>query len=429
MLSPCLQPADTRMRCSRWYSWLSKSLMLSGPILLTLGLILLATPAWATATLAEALDLAWERAVSAKISEAKRTEAEANRVVGGSVFAAPPVLGIALRDDRLNSNRGLREYEVDVALPLWLPGQRDARRVLAEQQWKDSDAAMGVARLALAGELRAAVWALSAAEAETAIARERVTLAEKLQADVARRESAGDLARTDLLLAKEDMLTAKAALVDSHTRQRQALERYRLLTGREALPAKINEDIQQADERPVTESLHPRIRLAKAGGDLARAEMQLARESRRDAPELAIGWKQSREDSAASVGQSISLGMRMPFATEARNAPRIAAANTRLIRAEAEYRQVVAELESERREAANVLESTLLSMQSNEQRATLAAERLRHLQRAFDLGELSLHELVRVRSAATAAQLDAARARLAHAAARSQFNQAQGVLP
>jgi hypothetical protein len=157
--------------------------------------------------------------------------------------------------------------------------------------------------------------------------------------------------------------------------------------------------------------------------------MQFARESRRDAPELAIGWQQSRDDFAADVNHSLRFGIRIPFATEARNAPRIAAANSSLIRAEAEARQILAELEAEQREAAAQLENSRLSMDAAEQRAALAGERQRHLDRAFSLGELSLGELVRVRSAANEARLEATRTRLAHAAARARVNQAQGILP
>lgn len=393
-------------------------------LLLALNLLALSTASWSAANLAEALDQAWQRALSARVAEARQTEVEASRAVADSLLAEPPALTIAQRDDRFNRNRGLREHELELALPLWLPGQREARRILAEREGTDSEAALAAARLALAGELRSAVWALTSAQAESAIARQRLALAEQLAADVARREAAGDLARTDLLLAREEMLAAKVALADSSTFERQALERYRFLTGSETLPTRIDEEIASA----AAES-HPRRRLAEAAAERARAEMRFARESRRDAPELTIGWQQTREDSAAKDQHSLRVGIRIPFATEARNAPRIAAANSGIIRTEAEYRQVLAELEAEQREAATRLENSRLSMQASELRATLAAERLHHLDRAFHFGELSLSELVRVRGAANEARLEATRARLAHAAARARFNQAQGILP
>lgn len=397
----------------------------SVPIVLT-GLLLgfSAASVGAAATLTEALDRAWERAVPARLTEAQRATAEASRTVADSLFPDAPSIGIAQRDDRFNRHRGVRERELELALPLWLPGQREARRMLAEREETDSDAAAVAARLALAGELRTAVWALTGARAEMEIARERVQLAERLEAEAARREAAGDLSRTDLLLAQEELLAAQAARAEMGSRERQALARYRLLTGSDVLPVRIEEEIRAPAGLP-----HPRLRLAEASAERARAEMQLARASRRDAPELAIGWQQSREDFAARENNSVRFGIRIPFATEVRNAPRIAAANGSLIRAEAEYRQALAELEMEQREATAQLDNAQLAMDAAAQRATLAGERLRHLERAFGLGELSLGELVRVRSGANEARLEATRTRLAHAAARARLNQAQGILP
>lgn len=393
-------------------------------LLLALNLLVLIAPAWSAANLAEALDQVWQRALTARVAEARQTEIVASRAVADSLLAAPPALSISQRDDRFNRNRGLREHELELALPLWLPGQREARRILAEREGSDSEAALAAARLALAGELRSAVWALTSAQAESEIVRRRLALAEQLAADVARREAAGDLARTDLLLAREEMLAAKAALAESNSRERQAFERYRLLTGSETLPTRIDEEIA-----PAAAESHPRRRLAEAAAERARAEMQFARENRRDSPELTIGWQQTREDSAAKDQHSLRFRIRIPFASEARNAPRIAAANSSIIRAEAEYRQVMAEVDGERREAASRLDDTQLALQASDLRATLAAERLHHLERAFALGELSLSDLVRVRGAANEARLEATRARLAHAAARARFNQAQGILP
>lgn len=388
--------------------------------------LLLALPSQsvlAVSGLREALDRAWERAVQARVAESRRGEAEASRVAAESLFPAPPTIGIAQRDDRRQRNQGLRERELELAMPLWLPGQRDARQALAGRETEDGEALLAATRLALAGELRAAVWAHAGAQAEVELLRERLALAVQLESDVSRREAAGDLARTDLLLAREETLAARGALATAQGRERQAWEQYRLLTGLEQVPAVI-------EESPVAATaVHPRQALAQAAAERARAEMQLARESRRDAPELSLGWQQSREDFAAADRNSLRIGLRIPFSSVGRNAPRIAAANSGLIRAEAEYRQTEAELVASLRNAEAALDSAAQTDAAAQARTALASERLRHLQRAFDLGELSLAELVRTRSAANEARLDASRARIAHAAARAQMNQAKGILP
>jgi outer membrane protein TolC len=318
----------------------------------------------------------------------------------------------------------LREREYDVALPLWLPGQREARRELSSREDADSAAALAAARLELAGELRTAVWNAAAARADVALAEERHAAAVRLEADIARRVTAGDLARTDLLLAREETLAGRAALAEASSRERQTLERYRLLTGLDQLPVRYAENAASA---PAT--THPRQRLAETAAERARAQMHLARESDRNPPELSVGLQQTRDDFASGERNSVRFGLRIPFATEGRNAPRIGAANTELIRAEADRRQIIAALDADQREARALLDNAQQAQQAAQERATLAAERLDLLQRAFTLGEMSLAEFMRVRNAAAAARLEATRAELAAGSARARLNQALGVLP
>jgi outer membrane protein TolC len=198
------------------------------------------------------------------------------------------------------------------------------------------------------------------------------------------------------------------------------------LTGLDELPARIEEPVALAALMPAT---HPRQRLAEAAAERARAGMQVARESRRDAPELSVGVQQSRDDFASASRNSLRIGLNIPFATEGRNAPRIAAANSALIRAEAASRQVIAELDGGQRKALAALDNAELAAAAAQERSALAAERLQLMQRAFDLGELSLVELMRVRSAANAARLESTQARIALSAAKANMNQAKGILP
>lgn len=398
------------------------------PLRLYLGSALLfgavSTAAWAEPTLRDALGRAWERAAQMRSAEARRFEAEASQVVADSWFPQPPSIGMAEKNDRLNKNRGDREREVELALPLWLPNQRAAQQEFAAKDAADAEAALGAARLRVAGELRVAIWDLAAAKAESEIVGERRVTAEKLQAEVARREKAGDLARTDLLLTQEETLAAQSALAEARTRERLALERYRFLTGLDRLPVKIDEEVAAAGE-----TQHPRLRLAEAAAERARAEMHVAREDRRSPPELSLGVVQARDDFAAANVNTVRIGIRIPFATEARNAPKIAAANSGLIRAEAELRQIMAELESEQRQSQAALENAAAIHQAAQARAGLAAERLALQEKAFTLGELGLAEFMRVRASASEARLELLRATYALSAARARVNQARGILP
>lgn len=391
---------------------------------ISLTLLLAGATAWAEPTLREALDKAWERAVQARVAQARTGEADASRAAADSWFAEPPSMGLSEKSDRFNNNRGGREREIELALPLWLPGQRAAREAFARSDAQDAQAAQTAARLALAGELRASIWNLAAAKAESEIASERLSTAEKLEADVLRRQKAGDLARTDLLLTQEETLAAKGSVAQAQTRERQALGRLRVLAGLDGMPSAADEAVAAAAADP-----HPRLALAQAAVERARSEWKVVTTDRRNPPELSIGVVQTRDAFAAPGTSAVRIGIRVPFGTEARNAPKLAAANSQLIKAEAELRQTVAEIETEQQEAQSALDSADAVYQAAQSRAALASERLALQQKAFSLGELGLAEFMRVRAAAVEARLDLLRARYALSAARAGLNQARGILP
>ncbi len=381
-------------------------------------------PAWADHSLHDALDHAWERAVSVHLAQARHGLAEASQAAADSWLPQPPSLGISEKSDRFHERRGEREREIELALPLWLPGQREAHRTLAAKDSAAAEAAVAAARLHIAGELRTTIWNLATDRAEWEIATQRLATAEKLEAEVARRVQAGDLARADLLLAQEEALAARSAAAEAATREHQALERYRVLTGFDHLPAVFDEAVARASETP-----HPRLRLALAAVERARAQMQVTREDRREPPEISLGIVRARSEPAAPKFDTVRIGLRIPFASAARNAPKIAAANAELIRAEAEHRQTAAEVESEERAALAALDSARTIQQAAQTRAGLATERLALQEKAFVLGELGLAEFMRVRAAANEAHLDLRRATLAFAAAQARINQARGILP
>ncbi len=403
------------------------SLSLRPPLMrcaLVCALILPSATAWSAPDLHEVLEQVWQRAVAGQLAEARRSEALANSLAASSMLPEAPSIALAQRSDHFNQGRGFRERELELSLPLWLPGQREARIKLAEGESADSLASAAVARLQLAGELRTRLWDCAATRSERELAEQALNTAEQLEQDVARREAAGELARTELLQAREETLSARRALGDARLRERQALERYRLLSGLSELPAQFDEAIATD-----TAGLHPLLQQAASAVARARAQLQLSRESERNTPELSIGWQQSRDSFAEPNRNSLRLGLRIPLASSTRNAAQITTANTALLRAEAEQRQIRAELESAQREAQLQRDSAEHNEALAQARSKLVDERLSLQARAFALGELSLAELLRTRRAANEARLDARRAGLALAAARANLNQTMGVLP
>jgi outer membrane protein, heavy metal efflux system len=89
-------------------------------------------PEPAPLTLAHAFERAWALQAEAQALPQRRDALLAERRAAKAWTPEPPALEFALRSDRLNARQGAREVETGVAVPLWLPGERQRSQSLAE---------------------------------------------------------------------------------------------------------------------------------------------------------------------------------------------------------------------------------------------------------------------------------------------------------
>lgn len=376
-------------------------------------------------SLRDALDKAWARNPQAQALSAREAEIRAGRDAAASLLPAPPALGISHESERWNNDLGKREWGAEIELPLWLPGERQARQKLADAEQSGWQAEISTLRLTLAGEVRESIWTVAQVESELVLARRRLETAQALERDVARRVTAGDLARTDLLLAQNDTLAAQASVLETEVKLSHALQDFSTLTGDERLPSEREEVLRDT----VALEAHPQLESARQAIALAQAKLQVARAARRDSPQLSLGTTRERDSFGDPYRERIGFKFKLPFATEARNQPLLTAAQTELTQAEAEYRQARVRLEGEIRQARQTYQSSLLQLDLARRKQALAAENLALLQKAFDLGELDLASLMRIKALAFEAELGLTQQLTATARSRARLNQALGVLP
>lgn len=374
-------------------------------------------------TLSETMAQAWERSVDGRSVAVRRQEAEANQAIARQWFPEAPTLSVGQQSDRWHRNQGDREIEVELSVPLWLPGQRQALLQVTGQGLASEEAKSSAARLAVAGELRHLLWSSALLQAEKTMAHERLALAEALERDVSKRVRAGEMAKTEGWLAKESWLAAQAYVAEVEGREWQGMEKLRAVTGMTALP----ESFEEALVEP--QGGHPRLAEAQSNVERARAEWNLARETRREAPEFSVAMQRSREERGRPESSTLRFGLKFPFSSDARHASRVAAAQTALTQAEAALFRLEAELASEQRAALGGLNAAMQNEEAARQRVQFSRDRLHSLQRAFTLGELGLEEFIRVRQAASEAQWELIKASHAVKAARAQVNQSRGIIP
>ena len=172
-------------------------------------------PGTAPLTLQALFEQAWQRQPEAQSAALRREAAQATRSASTAWTAEPMALELSTKTDRPGSNQGSREAEVGLALPLWLPGERARKAALADAETQALDSRQRAAQLQLAATVREAWWAAQRAQADQALAQDRLLNAQRLAADVARRVRAGDLSRADQAQADGAVAQAEAAMAEA----------------------------------------------------------------------------------------------------------------------------------------------------------------------------------------------------------------------
>lgn len=377
-------------------------------------------------SLSQALEQAWSRHSQAGALNARMEQAQAQAELSSALTPAAPSLSLSNATDRLNARTGKDAWELELAVPLWLPGQSAARVAESNNTAAEVVARRAALRLQLAGELRDAWWAVGAARYAVNLAGRREGAARALASDVVRRFKAGELARVDANLAQNEQLAAESELLESQSVLRQAEQTYRLLTGVEA-PAVLTQEVSAAGL--VDESTHPQLAAAQAVAELAQARLNVAEKTRRDAPELALRLVRDRGDFSAAYANSIGVKLTLPFSSGARVQQDRSVAQIEVTQTQAELilaRQRVLSDQTRARLDVEVAQQQLVKAQA---RMALTADNLALVEKSFAMGESDLSTLLRSRSAAFETEAFVARQQIAYFLGVSRLNQSLGVSP
>jgi outer membrane protein TolC len=396
------------------------------------GLIFSLAPVWSVHadTLAAALEHAWQRHPQAGSLDARAAEAEARGEVAAGLTPGPASLTLGHVNDGLSGNRGWREWEVELAAPLWLPTQKTARRDEAAAAVAGVAARRAALRLELAGEVREAWWNVAAARNALDLSRRRLTTARALEADVLRRFRAGDLSRIDANLAQGERLTAEAETSEAEIARQAAEQTWRKLIGL-AAPASIDAETPalSANTRREPAADHPRLAALSAAARTTQARLRVVETTRREAPELALRLVRERGDAAAAYGNALGVRFTLPFSSGPRVRADHAAVRAELAEAEAELELARQRLGLEAEKARLDLAAAERQLVMARERRALATDNLHLAEKSFSLGESDLTTLLRIRASAFEAEVAQNRQQVAYAAALSRLNQAMGVLP
>ena len=419
------------MRNSKLPAWLAGAVLC---------IPLLAQGEAAGLSLRAAVEQAWQRSPLARTLDARQDEAAAGRALAQSWLGAAPTLGLAERSGRWTGRREQHETEISLAAPILLPGQHSARLQLAASSADELQARLRQARLEIAGTVRARLWEAAAARELLAEKEGHLHHMEDLRSEVKRRVQAGDLARSDGLLADQEVLAAQGEAATARSRAREALNRFKLLTGMpdlppadpEPLPELLPEPRPHPTSEPTPEPLaeqHFRLGAARAAEQRARAAVALASASVQGPPTVSISMRRERDGPFAGPERSVGIAVQIPMGGKLRNRPAETRAATELATASAELAETQAAIGIEAAQARAQLADATEGLQAALARVAAMREHTALFQKAFNHGERGLAELLRSRTLSHEAEVGLRQHQIALGQAHAQLNQALGILP
>ncbi len=328
-----------------------------------------------------------------------------------------------------STSRGERETELGVSLPLWRWDQRARSQASAAAETAWADASQQVARWRVAGLVREAAARVRLAQADLLQVDAQHQLLAKLAEDVARRVRAGDLAPSDELAAKAELLGWEAQNSQARWSLQAEMSAWQTLTGLTALPLAEPIAIPGAVQA-TTDDLagHPEAQLANLEVERARARVASASQLAGAAPELGVSWRQERANLGVTQS-SVALSMKLPLGTATHRQPQLAAALAAQDTALAEQAQTQRHLSAQLGLAQAHWANTQAQATTEQERARLLRQRGQWLQRSFAAGETALPDLLRALTAAAQAEAASARQQAALTQAWARLQHAQGLMP
>jgi len=379
----------------------------------------------------------WERQPDYKSYQYRVEAALAKQKIASSLLVSPASVEVAQKTDRANSNQGASETILGLGIPLWLWNERSSSINLADAEYKKLLSQYYLSQLRIAAEVRDTYWNYQKSKIESDLALRRYENAKILALDVERRFKAGDLSRADLHQANGALASSEAFLVEAQANVINAEQRVRSLLGSEYLKkiqfgdiAKNIEPIPKVPEKltgldsslPIVAALVDQLEVAKKAVDLAKSQT-------RASPQLQILTTKGREVYGVPYQQSVTVGLTIPFGSEARNTNRLASATAEMVDSEVrlsyERESALSNVESN----VALVKSAQMKLGAADKRSNLANETRQFFDKSFRIGETDLPTRLRIELEAVDANRQAAIAKINYAVAVSNLRQALGLLP
>ena len=357
--------------------------------------------------------------------QSRESMVSAKNIVANAMLPSAPAVNVVHQNDTLGSGRGEREWQAELELPVWLPQQRNNRLKVADAAKTNINAGRETLKLNVAGLLREALWDIAFNENNQALAASKYVLASKLQQDVEKRYNAGEMAKTDAMLAQQETLRAEKEQLRAEAELMHARHRYFLLTGMHEIPASFEEPqspLENYNQSSIWTEIQSKVDLAETERDLAKVES-------RENLQVLINVRSNKGPFDNLSNESMGVKIRIPFGSESRSAPIKAAAELSVGQALTERETLRNTLETMMHEAEHNLSVSRAELVIVTKQFEIAKESSKLAQKAFQLGETDLVSLIRIQGQTYEAERAYTTRIIQVQWDIARYNQAVGVLP
>jgi cobalt-zinc-cadmium efflux system outer membrane protein len=377
-------------------------------------------------TLHDVVEKTYQRNPRIEAMQARLKHVKAQNNSTQSLWASDPAFNVSHYNDVLTDSDGLREFEVGMQLPLWLPGQRAARQKTIEQERSIVNASEPALKLEIAGIIRELLWNIALTKNRMTVAEQEWDIVKKLEQDVNKRVELGDLAQSDMILAQQESLSKEAAYRIAEQEFRHAQHRYDMITGLQTLPANyeevVTDDLSISFEHPALKESQQQVNHSVAQRDQVILEKS-------GNPTLFVGTRHEQGPTDNGYDNAIGLSLSMPFGLTAYTEPKVTAAEVELSEYRSQMELLHRDLNIAVQDADRELSATIDQYDFARRQNELSKRNLALSRKAFSLGETGLIELIRIQAQAFAAERNMHQKYLEVGLHKARLNQAKGIIP
>lgn len=350
---------------------------------------------------------------------------QARKTTANSWLPQAPSVGFSHQNDALLSNRDEREWQAQMQIPIWLPGQRQARSQVASLADDSlSQDRAGLQQLA-ADLLRNAVWEIALRRNDVSLTDQRLRTLRDIAEDVQKRFRAGEVARLDVMQAGQETLLAERQQVTAQAELMHAQFRYQQLTGLNEMPARLEEPLSSREDysdSPYWQAAQARLKLAEGQRDLTAIEQ-------RQNAQLTVSTRTIQGGFDYAYNSSMGVAINIPLQSEVQRAPLMANAEQNIGDARTQLETLRRQLDNNLHEAEHNLHVSRQELALIAQQQALASENASLARKAYRVGELDLNQLLRLQLLAFEAERSLSSQQLQVQWNIAKYNQAVGVLP